>query len=360
MSLLLIIPYLRQIQVFSSMIPMDLEIERVTSFHEKQKESGYTCGKGGTHMVHRVRPLRRVGIYVPGGRATYVSTLVMCAVPAKLAGVQEIVVATTPAAAKADAFQFACHRLGVREIYRSGGAAAIAAMAIGTRALARVDKIVGPGNRYVAAAKQILAGEVGIDMIAGPTEIVVVADDSCKPGWVASDLIAQAEHGEDTTPIAIVSSIDLAREINREIAAQTREGGRGTARLIGDRGVVLVSESAADVIRIVNRIGPSKLSLQVRSTTSYVDGIENCGAIFLGGRSVVAIGDYIAGPNHVLPTAGGARFHSPLGVYDFYKRSNVISISHDTFQSIAGEARTLAELEGHSLHAASIALREGK
>lgn len=333
-------------------------IERVTTFHEKQKDHGYAIRASGTHLVHRVRPLKRVGIYVPGGRAVYLSTLVMCVIPAKIAGVREIVVATPANAAKEDEFQFACARLGIREVYRVGGAAGVAAMAIGTRSLRRVDKIVGPGNRYVAAAKQLLAGEVGIDMIAGPTEIVVVADESSNPAWVAADLLAQAEHGEDTAPVAITNSQEIARAINREIAIQSRAIGRGAARLIGDRGVIVVADSTDAMVRCVNRIGPEHVSLQVRSTADMVDGIENCGAIFLGGWSAVALGDYVAGPNHVLPTSGSGRFHSPLGVYDFHKRTNVVSISHETFREIADDARTLARSEGLELHAASIEIRE--
>ena len=336
---------------------IDLAISRVTKFHEKQKQSDYSCGQGGTKFLHRVRPVRRVGIYVPGGRAVYLSTLIMCAVPARIAGVQELVVATTHDAAKHPELQYAAERLGVREIYRAGGPAGVAAMALGTRTLKRVDKIVGPGNRYVAAAKLLLAGEVGIDMVAGPTEIAVIADETSNADWVAADLLAQAEHGEDTSPVCIVTTIEVARAINSALSRLSKEGMKGSARLSLGRGVILVVESDNETINLVNRLGPEHLSVQVKSPTVFVDGIENCGAVFLGGYSAVALGDYIAGPNHVLPTMGSGRFHSPLGVYDFYKRSNVISISKETFAQIAEAGKALAEFEGLVLHANSISAR---
>ena len=337
---------------------IDLAISRITKFHEKQKQSDYSCGQGGTKFLHRVRPLRRAGIYVPGGKAVYLSTLIMCAVPARIAGVKEIVVATTPDAARQPELQYAAERLGVREIYRAGGPAGIAAMALGTRTLRRVDKIVGPGTRYVAAAKQLLSGEVGIDMIAGPTEIVVIADETSNFDWVAADLLAQAEHGEDTSPVCIATAIEVARAVNSALSRGAKDGMRGSTRLSLGRGVILVIESQAQIIQLVNRLAPEHLSIQVKSPTVFVDEIENCGAVFLGGYSAVALGDYIAGPNHVLPTMGSGRFHSPLGVYDFYKRSNVISISKETYERIAEAGKALAEFEGLSLHADSISARE--
>ena len=336
---------------------IDVAITRVQLFHEKQRQPEYSCSEGGAKVLHRVRPLRRVGVYVPGGKAVYLSTLIMCAVPARIAGVAEIVVATPPEAAKQPELQYAAERLGVKQIYRAGGAAAIAAMALGTRTLERVDKIVGPGNRYVAAAKQLLSGEVGIDMIAGPTEIVVIADETARPEWVAADLLAQAEHGEDTSPVCVASSIDVAREVNSALTKQVRGGVKGSTRLSTGHGAIIVIESDAEIISFVNRIGPEHVSVQVKSPTRFADSIENCAAVFLGGYSAVALGDYIIGTNHVLPTMGAARFHSPLGVYDFYKRSNVIACTRESFARVSAHAITLAEFEGLPLHAESIRVR---
>ena len=310
---------------------IDAAIERVTAFHAPQLPSGYTLGG----LEHRVRPLRRAGIYVPGGRAVYVSTLIMCAVPARIAGVGELVVATTPAAAARDELHYACERLGIREIYRAGGAAGITAMALGTESLRRVDKIVGPGNAYVTAAKQRLVGTVGIDMTAGPTELVVIADDTSDASFVQADLDAQAEHGSDSAVVCI--AIGRALDVRATLS--------------------LVAASAEEAIACANRIAPEHLSIQTRDAASLAARAENCGAVFVGPWSPVAAGDYIAGPNHVLPTAGSARFFSPLGVYDFVKRSNVIALDEPTLAAIGPYAETLAALEGLPQHARSIEAR---
>jgi histidinol dehydrogenase len=304
---------------------IDVAIDRIDAFHRAQLPASYTWTYDGTEVQHRVRPLRRVGVYVPGGRAVYLSTLIMTAVPARIAGVQEIVAITTPAAAARDEFHFACTRLGIREIYRCGGAAGVAAAAIGTESLQRVDKIVGPGNQYVTAAKARLVGTVGIDMTAGPTELVIIADETANPDFVSADLAAQQEHGPDS---------------------------RVTVIWVG-RTVKTIDEA----IVIANRIAPEHVSIQTRDPQSVAARIENCGAIFCGSSSPVAAGDYIAGPNHVLPTGGSARFFSPLGVYDFVKRANVITISDDALRRIAPYAQRLAEFEGLPLHAKSLAER---
>ena len=315
---------------------IDMAIARVEAFHLPQRPSGYTWSSEGTEAIHRVRPLQRVGLYVPGGRAVYLSTLIMTAVPARIAGVRELVAITTPAAADRDEFHYACNRLGIREIYRCGGAAGVAAAALGTESLARVDKIVGPGNQYVTAAKARLVGAVGIDMTAGPTELVVIADETSNPEFVAADLAAQAEHGPDSAVIAIW----VGRAI--EIACAT---------------LSLVASSIEEAIAVTNRIAPEHVSIQTRNPQSVAARIENCGAIFCGPSSPVAAGDYIAGPNHVLPTGGSARFFSPLGVYDFVKRANVITISDGALQAMAPYARRLAKFEGLPLHAQSLAER---
>ncbi len=315
---------------------IDVAIARVDAFHRQQLPVGYTWTYDGTEVMHRVRPLRRVGVYVPGGRAVYLSTLIMTAVPARIAGVREIVAITTPAAAARDEFHYACTRLGIREIYRCGGAAGIAALALGTESAARVDKIVGPGNQYVTAAKARLVGTVGIDMTAGPTELVVIADETANPDFVAADLAAQAEHGPDSAVIAIW-------------VGRAAEGGGATLSLLAD--------TIDDAVAIANRIAPEHVSIQTRDPQAVAARIENCGAIYCGSSSPVAAGDYIAGPNHVLPTGGSARFFSPLGVYDFVKRANVITISDEALQLIAPAAQRLAEFEGLPLHAKSLAER---
>ena len=315
---------------------IDMAIARVEAFHRQQLPVGYTWSDNGTEVLHRVRPLRRVGVYVPGGRAVYLSTLIMTAVPARIAGVTEIVAITTPAAADRDEFHYICNRLGIREIYRCGGPAGVAAAAMGTASLTRVDKIVGPGNQYVTAAKTRLVGTVGIDMTAGPTELVVIADETANPELVAADLAAQAEHGPDSAVIVIwVGSTDRSVEATLNLFAADID----------------------EAIEIANRIAPEHVSIQTRDAQSVASRIENCGAIYCGSSSPVAAGDYIAGPNHVLPTGGSARFFSPLGVYDFVKRANVITISDDALQAMSPNARRLAEFEGLPLHAQSLAAR---
>jgi histidinol dehydrogenase len=315
---------------------INVAIERVEAFHRQQLPDSYTWSNDGTEVLHRVRPLRRVGVYVPGGRAVYLSTLIMTGVPARIAGVREIVAITTPAAADRDELHYACTRLGIREIYRCGGAAGVAAAALGTESLARVDKIVGPGNQYVTAAKARLVATVGIDMTAGPTELVVIADETANPEFVAADLAAQAEHGPDSAVICI----------------WVERAGETPAATLN-----LLAASIDEAIAIANRIAPEHVSIQTRDPQSVAARIENCGAIFCGSSSPVAAGDYIAGPNHVLPTGGTARFFSPLGVYDFVKRANVITISDEALQTIAPYARRLAEFEGLPLHAQSLVER---
>lgn len=307
---------------------LDTAIARVEAFHLEQLPASYVW-KG---IVHRVRPLQRAGVYVPGGRAVYVSTLIMCAVPARIAGVREIVAATTPSAADKDELHYVCNRLGIREIYRCGGAAGIAALALGTGSLARVDKIAGPGNAYVTAAKTRLVGQVGIDMTAGPTELVVIADDSADVARVQADLDAQQEHGPDSAVICI--SIGRPLEI------------RATLNL--------VAETIEDAIAISDRIAPEHLSIYARNGAAIADRAQNAGAIYVGPFSPPAIGDYVAGSNHVLPTAGSARFFSPLGVYDFVKRSNIVTLTEETLSELAPLGARIAELEGLPAHAKSL------
>ncbi len=332
-------------------------IERVERFHAGQVVSGYAYEEDGSRFTHHVRPLRRVGIYVPGGGAVYLSTLIMCAVPARLAGVKELIVATTPRAAARGELQYACKLLGIKEIYQAGGASGVAALALGTQSVRRVDKIVGPGNGYVTAAKQLLVGTVGIDMTAGPTEVVILADENASAREVAADLLAQAEHGSDSTPICITTSAEIAASVMEEI--ERRSGELGDAAPVSlSNGAVIVVGSVEEAIDLTNEIGPEHVELHLSDADAIAPRIENCGAVFIGRLSPVAIGDYVAGPNHVLPTAGAARFFSPLGVYDFYKRSNFARVSETTFAKIADAGRTLASFEGLPLHAESIRIRQ--
>ena len=317
---------------------IDAAIERVESFHLQQMPQSYRWTRGSGSVTHRVRPLRRAGVYVPGGRAVYLSTLIMCAVPARIAGVRDIVVATTPAAAAVDALHYACKRLGITEIYSAGGASGIAALALGTATLERVDKIVGPGNQYVTAAKARLVGTVGIDMTAGPTELVIIADDTADPQFVIADLLAQAEHGEDSSVIVVTTSETLASQIP-------------------DRALTLLAGSIDEAVEIANRIAPEHCSIQTRDAALVAERADNCGAIFVGPFSPVAAGDYAAGPNHVLPTSGSARFFSPLGVYDFVKRSNIIDLDAAALLDIATYVEDLATLEGLPEHGRSITTR---
>ncbi|HYR27431.1 MAG TPA: histidinol dehydrogenase [Thermoanaerobaculia bacterium] len=313
---------------------LDVAIERVEAFHRPQLPQSYEW----QGITHRVRPLRRVGVYVPGGRAVYISTLIMCAVPARLAGVEEIVVATTPAAANADALHYVCNRLGIRTIYRAGGAAAIAALALGTESLPRVDKIAGPGNAYVTAAKARLVGEVGIDMTAGPTELIVIADETADAAFVQADLDAQQEHGPDSAVICIC--VGKVLDV------------RATLTLIAD--------SIEEAVAISDRIAPEHLSIHARDAAAIAAIAQNAGAIYCGSFAPPAAGDYVLGSNHVLPTAGSARFFSPLGVYDFVKRTNVITLTEDALADVGPAAARIARFEGLPQHAQSIEARGGQ
>jgi histidinol dehydrogenase len=310
---------------------LDLAIERVEAFHLQQLPRSYEW----EGVTHRVRPLSRAGIYVPGGRAVYVSTLIMCAVPARIAGVPEPVVATTPAAAGRDELHYVCTRLGIRELYRCGGAAGIAALALGTGTLRRVDKIAGPGNAYVTAAKARLVGEVGIDMTAGPTELVIIADDSADAALVQADLDAQQEHGPDSAVICISvgAPLDVRATLN------------------------LVAADVGEAIALSDRIAPEHLSIHARDASAIAERAQHAGTIYCGPFSAPAAGDYVIGPNHVLPTAGSARFFSPLGVYDFVKRTNVVTLTESALQELAPHAAHIARFEGLPQHAKSVEAR---
>jgi len=330
---------------------------RIRAFHERQAQASWEfTDADGTRLGQRVTPLERVGLYVPGGKAAYPSSVLMNAVPAKVAGVRELVMVSpnpNPLVLAAAALA------GVDRVIGIGGAQAVAALAYGTRSVPRVDKIVGPGNAYVAEAKRQVFGEVGIEMIAGPSEVLVIADGSVNADWVAMDLFSQAEHDEDAQ--ALLLSPD-ARHLDNVAAAMTRLIGalprkKVIAASLRSRGALIETRDLDEACVLASRIGPEHLELLVEDPERLLPKLGNAGAIFLGRWSSEAIGDYCAGPNHVLPTSGTARFSSPLGVYDFQKRTSIIAVSERSAQSLGRVAATLAEAEGLSAHARSARMR---
>ncbi|MSQ19461.1 MAG: histidinol dehydrogenase [Betaproteobacteria bacterium] len=336
---------------------------RIRAYHEHQRlESWHYTEADGTVLGQRITPIDRVGLYIPGGKAAYPSSLLMNAIPAKVAGVQSIVmVVPTPEGVRNDLVLAAAAVASVECAYTIGGAQAIGALAYGTASIPKVDKIVGPGNAYVAAAKRRVFGTVGIDMIAGPSEILIICDGNTDPDWIAMDLFSQAEH--DEVAQAILLSPDAAfldaveASIGRLIQAMPRKDIIG-ASMTG-RGALIHTQDLEDACSIANRIAPEHLELSVCDPGRWIERIRHAGAIFLGRHSSEALGDYCAGPNHVLPTSGTARFSSPLGVYDFQKRSSVINVSVAGAQTLGRIAVTLAQGEGLPAHARSAAMRIG-
>ena len=331
--------------------------DRIRAFHEKQLQKSWDfTDADGTRLGQQVSPLERVGLYVPGGKAAYPSSVLMNAVPAKVAGVRELVMASpnpSPLVLAAAALA------GVDRVLGIGGAQAIGALAYGTRSIPRVDKIVGPGNAYVAEAKRQVFGEVGIDMVAGPSEILIIADGAAKPDWVAMDLFSQAEHDESAQ--AILLSPDkayldaVAASIGKLIGGMPRR--KVIEASLKARGALILTRSLEEACAVANRIAPEHLELAVQDPEKILPKVRSAGAIFLGQWSSEAIGDYCAGPNHVLPTAGTARFSSPLGVYDFQKRTSVIGVSEKSAAKLGRVAVALAEGEGLSAHARAARMR---
>jgi histidinol dehydrogenase len=334
---------------------------RIRAFHERQRAESWTFTEAdGTRLGQRVTALARVGLYVPGGKAAYPSSVLMNALPAKVAGVGEITMAApAPGGIRNPLVLAAAHLAGVTRAFSIGGAQAIAALAYGTATIPAVDKIVGPGNAYVAAAKRRVFGTVGIDMIAGPSEILIIADASANADWVAMDLFAQAEHDEAAQAILISPDAALldavAASIERQLPAMPRKDIIGAS--LSRRGALLRVRSLDEACAIADRIAPEHLELAVAGPESLLPKLHHAGAIFLGHFSSEAIGDYCAGPNHVLPTARSARFSSPLGVYDFQKRSSVIAVSRAGAQTLGRTAVTLARGEGLFAHARSAEYR---
>ena len=314
----------------------------------------------GNELGFAVRPIDRVGIYVPGGKAAYPSTVLMTAIPALVAGVKEIAIATPAPNGELNSVVLAAASIsGVSEIYRIGGAQAISALAYGTDSVPKADKIVGPGNIYVALAKKIVYGEVDIDCIAGPSEVLILSDGTGKPEWIAADLLAQAEHDEMAVPLLVCTSINFAKHVIKEVKKQLKDLQRRdiAAEAIKRNGRAFIVKSIDDAIKVSNAVAPEHLELCIKSPKSVLKKIKHAGAVFLGHMSAEAFGDYIAGPSHVLPTGGAARFSSPLSVYDFIKMPSVISVSQEGFNKLSGSVIDLAYSENLEAHALSVKVR---
>ncbi len=333
---------------------------RIRAFHLREVEKGFERRENGIRTGVRVAPLARAGVYVPGGKAAYPSSVLMNVVPARVAGVGDITVVTPPSPAGIrDEVLAAASIAGATRVLRIGGAQAVAALAYGTETVARVDKIVGPGNIFVATAKRLVFGEVDIDMVAGPSEVLIIADDSADPEWVAADMLAQAEHDELAASICITTSRVLAGEIARALDRQCAELSRAAiaARSLERYGTILIADSIERACELSDQIAPEHLEVFTRRPRSLLPRLHNAGAIFLGGFSTEPIGDYAAGPNHVLPTGGSARFASPLGVYDFIKRTSIIEVDRKGFERLADVTVALATAEGLQAHASAVLKR---
>ena len=334
---------------------LETAARRVTAYHERQKQESWSFTEAdGTRLGQKITPLDRVGLYVPGGKAAYPSSVLMNALPAKVAGVGELVmVVPTPRGEKNELVLAAACLAGVDRVFTVGGAQAVAALAYGTQSVPQVDKIVGPGNAYVAAAKRRVFGTVGIDMVAGPSEVLIIADASANPDWVAVDLFAQAEHDELAQSILLcpdAAFIDrVAASIARLLPTMPRR--EVIAASLTGRGALIEVANLDEACTIANRIAPEHLELAVAEPAPLVERIRHAGAIFIGHYASESLGDYCAGPNHVLPTSGSARFSSPLGVYDFQKRSSLIEVSAAGARDLGPVAATLAHGEGLTAHA---------
>jgi histidinol dehydrogenase len=335
--------------------------ERIRAYHSHQSAESWSFTEpDGTRLGLRVTPLERVGVYVPGGKAAYPSSVLMNVLPAKVAGVSQIVmVVPTPNGVKNALVLAAAHLAGVTCTYTIGGAQAIAALAFGTATIAQVDKIVGPGNAYVAAAKRRVFGAVGIDMVAGPSEVLVIADGSANPEWVAMDLFAQAEHDEAAQALLLSPDERLLDQVAASMAKllPTMPREKIIAASLRQRGALILVRDLAEACSLANSIAPEHLELAVAAPDDLLPRIRNAGAIFVGHHSSEALGDYCAGPNHVLPTARSARYSSPLGVYDFQKRTSVIAASREGARTLGAIAAILARGEGLPAHAASAQYR---
>ncbi len=339
--------------------------KRITAFHEKQKHNTWIDFQPGIALGQKITPLNRVGVYVPGGTAAYPSSVLMNVLPAKVAGVKEIVMVTPPGPDGGVSYPLtlaAADIAGVDKIYKVGGAQAIAALAFGTESIPPVDKITGPGNIYVTVAKREVFGHVGIDMVAGPSEVLVVADASADPRWVAADLLSQAEHDPLAAAILVTDSGALAESVCAELERQTALLPRREVvqKSLNAYGTAVVCPNLDACAEVVNAIAPEHCELCVREPYALLPKIDNAGAFFLGNWSPEPLGDYFAGPNHVLPTSGTARFFSPLNVDDFVKKSSIICATREELEAVSDRVILLAQSEGLDAHANAVAIRFGK
>lgn len=340
---------------------LDDAIRNVRRFHEHERRQSWEIEtEPGVRLGQRITPIERVGLYVPGGAAAYPSSVVMNAVPAQVAGVSRIVVATPARSLQENpAVAAALLRLGVNEVYAVGGAQAIAALAYGTETVPRVDKITGPGNRYVAAAKKLVFGAVGIDSIAGPSEVVIIADDAARADFLAADMLAQDEHAEDASSILITTSEHLAENVAAEVARQMQSLARRTTieASLNRYGAIIIVGDLDEACAIANELAPEHLEIVTRDDDAVGERVRHAGAIFFGSYTPEVVGDYFAGPNHVLPTAGAARFSSALSVRDFIRRTSLLRYSREALQGSVEKIATLARAEGLEAHARSAEIR---
>ncbi len=337
--------------------------DRIARFHEHQREAGFRLVDGGLIVGTRTQPIARAAVYAPGGKARYPSSVLMAAVPARIAGVPEVILATPLAGdANDDLILAAAHLAGVTSVVDAGGAQAIAAVAFGTETIPRVDKIVGPGNIYVATAKRLVFGAVSIDSIAGPSEILVLADGSASPEVVAADLLSQAEHDEAAYPLLACTSDAFARAVGHALEAQLATLPRraiAEAALRG-QGIALIVRDVNALVEVANRVAPEHLAIHTHDPEAVALGTLRAGAIFIGASTPEAAGDYLAGPSHVLPTGGAVRFGSPLGVYDFVTRSSIVSYDTASLRAHAEDIAAFARLEGLEAHARAVEVRVGR
>lgn len=340
---------------------LHLSYERIKVYHEKQKpRSWFDDEPNGTILGQRVTPVDSAGLYIPGGKAAYPSSLLMNVIPAQVAGVEKIVVCTpTPENEPNELLLAACHLCGVSEVYKVGGASAIAAMAYGTQTIPKVDVITGPGNIFVATAKKMVFGDVNIDMIAGPSEIGILADESANPSHMAIDMLSQAEHDEMASSILITPSQTLADAVKSELEVWLQKLPRQeiARKSIEERGAIIVTATMQEAIDLMNQIAPEHLEVATLSPFELLPLIKHAGAIFLGHNTPEAIGDYMAGPNHTLPTGGTSKFYSPLGVENFMKKSSIISFSKKAISEIGEECALIANIEGLTAHEQSVRVR---
>lgn len=340
---------------------LELSAKRIREFHERQKERSWSIRKEGALLGQLIRPIERAGVYVPGGKASYPSTVLMNVIPAQVAEVSEIALCVpTPRGEVNPYVMAAIDLLNVKEVYRIGGAQAVAAMAYGTKTIKKVDKIVGPGNVFVAMAKKMVFGEVDIDMIAGPSEILIIADETAPPAFIAADMLSQAEHDELASSILITDSRGLIDEVVRELERQLALLSRKeiAEKSLKNFGAVILTKSIAAAIDLANAIAPEHLEIMTRHPERDVESIKNAGAVFLGPWTPEPLGDYSAGPNHTLPTGGTARFSSPLGTYDFIKRTSLLQFSRKGFLQLADTVEAIADKEGLEAHATTVRIRK--